>query len=152
LLGDNFIFGNNLENIIIKAINSNKGASIFSYAVSNPQQYGVLNYKNNKILNIVEKPKKPSSNKAVPGIYIYDKKSIDIVKRQKPSKRGELEITDLNNAYIKKQDIEIFNLLGEKLLESRKYTLLKEIDISVLPKGLYIIKLGEISNKFVKTN
>ena len=110
LLGDNFIFGNNLEHIIIKAINSNKGSSIFSYAVSNPEHYGVLNYKNKKLINIIEKPKKPSSNRAVPGIYIYDQKSIDYVRKMKPSKRGELEITDLNNMYLKKQDIEIFNL------------------------------------------
>ena len=110
LLGDNFIFGNNLDKIIIEAINSKKGSSIFTYTVNSPEQYGVLNIKNNKIINIIEKPKKPTSNKAIPGIYIYDKKSIKYVKDLVPSKRGELEITDLNNLYLKNKDMEIFEL------------------------------------------
>ena len=110
LLGDNFIFGNNLENIIRNAINSEKGSSIFTYSVNNPEHYGVLNIRNEKIINIIEKPKKPTSNKAIPGIYIYDNKSIQYVKKLKPSNRGELEITDLNNQYLKNKDMEIFHL------------------------------------------
>ena len=109
LLGDNFFFGNNLDKIIIEAINSPKGASIFTYKVNNPQRYGVLSIRKNKIVKIVEKPKKPTSNRAIPGIYIFDKKSISYVNNQKPSKRGELEITDLNNRYLKNNDLEIFD-------------------------------------------
>jgi glucose-1-phosphate thymidylyltransferase len=110
MLGDNFLFGSNLKNVILDAISSAKGASIFTYKVKSPERYGVLNIKNNKIINIVEKPKRPTSNKAIPGIYIYDQKSINYVKNLKPSNRGELEITDLNNLYLKKNDLEIFHL------------------------------------------
>ena len=109
LLGDNFFFGNNLDKIILKAINSSKGASIFTYKVNNPQRYGVLSFKKNKVEKIIEKPKKPTSNKAIPGIYIYDIKSISYVNKQKPSARGELEITDLNNKYLKNNDLDIFD-------------------------------------------
>ena len=107
LLGDNFFYGNNIKEIITKGINSNKGSTLFTYEVNEPQRYGVLNIKNNKIINIIEKPKKPTSKKAIPGIYIYDKKSLKYVHKLKPSKRGELEITDLNNMYLKNEDTEI---------------------------------------------
>ena len=109
LLGDNFIFGNHLDKIIIKAINSKKGASIFTYRVKNPERYGVLSIRNNKVVKIIEKPKNPNTNKAIPGIYIYDKKAISYVSKQKPSKRNELEITDLNNKYLKNNDLDIFD-------------------------------------------
>ena len=110
LLGDNFFYGHGLKNIIADAINSSKGAFIFSYHAKNPSMYGVLNKKNNKFTGIVEKPKNPNTNLAIPGIYIYDQKVLDYVNNLKPSKRGELEITDVNNIYFSKKDIQIFNL------------------------------------------
>jgi len=110
MLGDNFFYGHGLKNIILAAINSKKGSSIFSYHVNNPKAYGVLKIKKNKYVKIDEKPKKPNTNLAIPGIYIYDRKVLDFVKKLKPSKRGELEITDLNNMYFNKNDIDVFNL------------------------------------------
>jgi len=110
LLGDNFFYGHGLKDIVFNALNSKKGASIFTYQVMNPKLYGVLNKKNNKYTNIVEKPKKPNTNLAIPGIYIYDQKVKKYINSLKPSKRGELEITDLNNIYFSHKDIEIFHL------------------------------------------
>ena len=110
ILGDNFFYGAGLFQNIKNAINSNKGASIFTYKVSNPQDYGVLQIKNKKPIKIVEKPKKPSSNLAIPGLYIYGKQVTKYAKQLKPSSRGELEITDLNNLYFLKNDIHIENL------------------------------------------
>jgi len=110
LLGDNFFYGHGLINLISKGIKSTKGASIFTYFVKNPNVYGVLEKKNGKIKGIIEKPKKPTTNLAITGLYIFDKKVFDYVKKLKPSKRGELEITDINNIYFKNEDIEIINL------------------------------------------
>ena len=110
LLGDNFFYGHGLKNLINTALESDSGASIFSYQVQNPNLYGVLNKKNNQYINIVEKPKKPSTNLAIPGMYIYDQKVKKYVDQILPSKRGELEITDINNLYFKYKDIEVINL------------------------------------------
>ncbi len=101
ILGDNIFYGQDLYKLI-KTTDINNGATIFLYQVKNASQYGVAEFKNNKIYSIAEKPKKPKSNLAVTGLYIYDNKVIDLVKKLKPSKRGELEITDLNNIYAKK--------------------------------------------------
>lgn len=104
ILGDNIIEGN-----IISAVNEFKkqkaGAKIIIKKVKNPKDYGVAELKGKKILNIVEKPRKPKSNYAVLGIYMYDQEVFDIIKTLKPSKRGELEITDVNNAYIEKGNL-----------------------------------------------
>jgi len=110
MLGDNFFYGHGLREIIINAMNSKKGSSIFTYKVQNPKDYGVLNKKNNKYINIIEKPNKPNTNLAIPGIYIYDNKVLNFVNKLKPSPRGELEITDINNIYFKNNDVEIFHL------------------------------------------
>lgn len=99
MLGDNIIEGN-----IVKAVSDftrqPSGAKILLKEVDNPQDYGVAEIRGDTIVNIVEKPKEPVSNYAVIGIYMYDAEVFDIVKTLKPSKRGELEITDVNNAYI----------------------------------------------------
>jgi glucose-1-phosphate thymidylyltransferase len=101
MLGDNIIEGN-----ISKAVNDfkrqEKGAKILLKEVDNPQEYGVAEIEGDRIVHIVEKPKDPVSNYAVIGIYLYDRDVFDIVKTIKPSGRGELEITDVNNIYIKK--------------------------------------------------
>jgi len=110
LLGDNFFYGHGLKNLIIKALESKSGASIFSYQVQNPNLYGVLNEKNGKYISIVEKPTKPTTNLAIPGMYIYDQRVKKFVEQISPSKRGELEITDINNLYFKYKDMEVTNL------------------------------------------
>lgn len=104
ILGDNIFYGSELNKFIFNAQNNLKKfdkASIFAYHVMNPSSYGIIEFKNKKIISITEKPEFPKSNYAVTGIYFYPKKVCEIVKYLKPSKRGELEITDLNNYYLK---------------------------------------------------
>jgi glucose-1-phosphate thymidylyltransferase len=111
ILGDNIIEWN-----IVKAIREFKrqksGAKIMIKKVKKPEDYGVAELRDNKITKIVEKPKKPKSNYAVLGIYMYDYEVFDIIKTLKPSRRGELEITDVNNAYIKKGSLTYSILKG----------------------------------------
>ena len=129
ILGDNIIEWN-----IVEAVREFKrqksGAKIMIKKVKNPKDYGVAELKSNKIVGIVEKPKKPKSEYAVLGIYMYDNEVFDIIKTLKPSKRGELEITDVNNAYIKKGNLTYSILKGywadagasiDALLEANKF-------------------------------
>lgn len=101
LLGDNII-GGNIKKAVKDFEKKKKGAKIMLKEVKDPENYGVPEFKNGKITRIVEKPKKPASNYAVIGIYMYDNEVYRIIKKLKPSKRGELEITDVNNAYLRK--------------------------------------------------
>lgn len=110
ILGDNFFYGSGLFKSISNALNSSKKASIFTYRVANPCDYGVLEIKNGKIIKIIEKPKNPSSNLAIPGLYIFDHQVANLAHKLKPSKRGELEITDLNNIYLKNNEMHIEHL------------------------------------------
>jgi len=106
ILGDNIFYGEGFSGKLMKASSKKEGATIFSYPVSDPERYGVVELdKNNMAKKIVEKPKKPSSNLAVTGLYFYDNQVANIAKSLKPSKRGELEITDLNNVYLKKNKL-----------------------------------------------
>jgi glucose-1-phosphate thymidylyltransferase len=100
ILGDN-IFEQNLKKNIHHFQKQDDGAMIFLKRVKNPQEYGVAEIDGKKIVRVVEKPKRPKSDLAVTGIYMYDKNVFDIIRTLKPSRRGELEITDVNNAYIK---------------------------------------------------
>ena len=112
ILGDNFFYGNDLTGILENAISRKNGATIFGYLVQNPKDFGVVEFdKNNKVISIVEKPKKPKSRYAVPGLYFYDSSVIEIAKKVEPSARGELEITAINNEYLKrgKLSIELMN-------------------------------------------
>ena len=110
ILGDNLFYGSNLQEKLIKVSKSSKN-TIFAFKVSNPKDYGVIEFDNkNKVLSIQEKPIKPKSNYAAVGLYFYNNEVCKISKNLKPSKRGELEITDLNNILLKKQ-----KLLVEKL-------------------------------------
>lgn len=103
ILGDNIFFGHSLIESLKKAVSSETGATIFGYWVRDPQRYGVIEFdKSGKVLSIEEKPEKPKSNYAAVGLYFYDSDVCDIASTIKPSARGELEITDLNNAYLKK--------------------------------------------------
>ena len=105
ILGDNIFYGINFENLSLKFTGKN-GCKIFISKVSNPQRYGVVNFRNKDIKNIQEKPNKPKSSYAVTGLYVYDNEVVKISKKLKPSKRKELEITDVNNIYLKNQKLE----------------------------------------------
>lgn len=101
ILGDNVFYGSSMTTILRKAIEENEGATIFGYPVNNPFDYGVVEFdKNNKVVSLEEKPKRPKSNYAIPGLYFYDNKVVDIAKSIKPSARGEIEITAINNEYL----------------------------------------------------
>ena len=110
ILGDNIFYGDGLISYLDRSINIVKqksNAVIFTYPVSNPNNYGILEKKNNKIKSIVEKPKKTKSKKAVVGIYFYPNSLLKYVKSIKPSMRGELEITDLNNICLRNKKLEV---------------------------------------------
>tara|TARA_A100001015_G_scaffold8154_1_gene10043 strand:+ start:2223 stop:3092 length:870 start_codon:yes stop_codon:yes gene_type:complete len=105
ILGDNFFFGQSLTKIFKSNINLKSGAKIFIHPVKNPKSYGVATLKGNKVINLIEKPKKTKSNYAVTGLYFFDNKVVEYAKKLKPSKRGELEIIDLLNIYKKKNKL-----------------------------------------------
>jgi glucose-1-phosphate thymidylyltransferase len=108
ILGDNIFYGYNLSELLHKSAGLKDGAVIFGYYVKDPKRYGVLELdRKRKVISIEEKPKKPKSNWVVSGIYFYDNKAVAIAKGIKPSARGELEITSVNNAYIKKGKLRV---------------------------------------------
>ena len=116
ILGDNFFYGNSLSNLLTKASKRNKGATIFASEVKDPERYGVVDFDRNfKIKSINEKPSKPQSNFAITGIYFYDNKVIEYSKNLNPSKRGELEITDINMIYLENKELEV-NLFGRAII------------------------------------
>ena len=112
ILGDNIFYGHNLSLTLQKMVQLEDGAYIFGYWVSDPQRYGIVTFNdNNKVIGIEEKPKYPKSNYAVPGLYFYDNKVVGIAKGLKPSARGELEITDVNLTYLRKNKLKV-EILG----------------------------------------
>lgn len=111
MLGDNIIEGN-IKDAVEEFKTQRSGAKILLKEVDNPKEYGIAQIKNGKITKIEEKPKKPKSNYAVIGIYMYDNRVFDIVRTLKPSARGELEITDVNNAYLKMDELFYSTLKG----------------------------------------
>ena len=112
ILGDNIFYGHGLVDSLKKAVSNEAGATIFGYWVKDPQRYGVIEFdKAGKVISIEEKPQKPKSNYAAVGLYFYDSQVCDIAATIKPSARGELEITDLNNAYRKNNNLQV-ELLG----------------------------------------
>ena len=112
ILGDNIFYGHNLPELLKGPSTLREGAVIFGYYVKDPQRYGVIEFDNNcNVISIQEKPKKPKSNWAVTGIYFYDNAVVKITKKLKPSWRQELEITDVNNAYLKRGKLKV-ELLG----------------------------------------
>ena len=107
ILGDNIFYGSGLKELL-QANNNPNGGVIYAYHVLDPERYGVVEFdKNGKALSIEEKPEKPKSNYAVPGIYFYDNSVVEIASNIKPSTRGELEITDINNVYLKQGKLSV---------------------------------------------
>jgi len=112
ILGDNIFYGHNLSNILNRAVQLKKGGLIFGYMVSDPKRYGVVEFdKESNVIGIEEKPEKPKSNYAVPGLYIYDNNVTNIAASLKPSDRGELEITDVNLEYLRRGELRV-EILG----------------------------------------
>ena len=112
ILGDNVFYGQNLSKYLIQIKKTNPGATVFGYHVSDPKRFGIINFnKNGKVLSIEEKPNDPISNYAVTGLYFYNNKVVKYAKSLKPSQRGELEITDINNIYLSKKKLHA-KLLG----------------------------------------
>lgn len=112
VLGDNIFFGQAFSPILKEAAKLKKGAEIFGYLVKDPRAYGVVEFdKDRNVISIEEKPENPKSKYAVPGLYFYDNSVIEKAKSIKPSKRGELEITDLNRLYLEEKSLKV-NLLG----------------------------------------
>ena len=108
VLGDNIFYGDGLNDIIMQAVEQSDRATVFGYTVKDPQRYGVIDFdKTGKVLSIEEKPKNPKSNKAVVGLYFYPNEVIEIAKSIKPSDRGELEITSVNQAFLKSGKLQV---------------------------------------------
>lgn len=156
VLGDNIFYGHGLIEILINAkaaVEDNGGAVVFGYYVNDPERYGVVAFDDSgSVLSVEEKPKAPKSNYVVTGLYFYDKMVVEIVKNLKPSARGELEITAVNEIYLKKKRLSV-NLLGrgyawldtgtfESLLEAGKF-----IEIIEKRQGYKIACIEEIAFK-----
>ena len=108
ILGDNIFYGNDLEKVLNSANKNYSGATIFAYQVKDPERYGVVQFnKNNDVISIDEKPLNPKSNFAITGLYYYDQTVVQIAKDLKPSKRNELEITDINEKYLEKNNLSV---------------------------------------------
>ena len=110
VLGDNIFYGHGLTGMLKEAEARKEGATIFGYYVTNPQDFGVVEFdENGKVISLEEKPQNPKSNYAVPGLYFYDNTVVEKAKKVKPSKRGELEITSINEMYLQEDKLHVVN-------------------------------------------
>ena len=111
ILGDNIFYGQGLSNLLQKSVAENDGATIFGYPVKDPQRYGVAEFDDQgRLSGVVEKPRNPKSNYAITGLYVYDNEVLAIAARLKPSARGEIEITDVNNEYLRRGKLKLVKL------------------------------------------
>lgn len=112
ILGDNIYYGNGIRKMLKRASNKEKGATVFGYHVQDPERFGVVEFNaDGKVLSVEEKPAHPKSNYAITGLYFFDNRVVQIAKNVKPSVRGELEITSINEAYLKLGELDV-ELLG----------------------------------------
>ncbi len=153
VLGDNIFYGHDFSSVLTRAAERQKGATIFGYYVKDPRAYGVVEFdKDGKAVSIEEKPENPKSKYAVPGLYFYDNDVVDIARNVKPSARGELEITTVNNTYLERGDLYVETLgRGFAWLDTGSHdSLLDAADfVSAFQKrqGLYISCIEEIAYK-----
>ena len=153
ILGDNIFYGQSFSKILRDVAARESGATIFGYYVRDPREYGVVEFdENGKALSIEEKPEHPKSNYAVPGLYFYDNDVVEIAKNVKPSARGEIEITSVNNAYLQRGDLHVETLgRGFAWLDTGNHdALLDAADfVAAFQKrqGLYISCIEEIAYK-----
>ena len=159
ILGDNFFYGQGFTKRLKKKTKAKSGSTIFTYQVNNPQDYGIVEMKKRKILNIKEKPKNSKSNLAITGLYFFDHNVVNISKKRKPSTRNELEIVDLLKEYLKRKKLKIEYMgRGSAWLDTGNAESLFETSqfISNIEKrqGLKIACLEEIAlnNKWISKN
>lgn len=108
ILGDNIFFGQGMTDLLTDSMENKRGATVFGYPVNNPEDFGVVEFdEKNRVVSLEEKPKEPKSKYAVPGLYFYDNDVIEIAKNVKPSARGEIEITAINNEYLKRGKLKV---------------------------------------------
>ena len=153
ILGDNIFYGQSFSKLLREVAAQEKGATIFGYYVRDPREYGVVEFdENGKALSIEEKPEHPKSNYAVPGLYFYDNDVVEIAKNVKPSARGEIEITSINNEYLRRGELSVKTLgRGFAWLDTGNHdSLLDAADfVAAFQKrqGLYISCIEEIAYK-----
>ncbi len=153
VLGDNIFYGQSFSKLLREVASRTSGATIFGYYVRDPRAYGVVEFdENGKAISIEEKPEKPKSNYAVPGLYFYDNKVVEIAKNVKPSPRGEIEITSINNEYLSRGELSVETMgRGFAWLDTGSHDSLLDASDFVCAfqkrQGLYISCIEEIAYK-----
>ena len=151
ILGDNIFYGQSFSKLLRTVADRKKGATIFGYYVRDPREYGVVEFdENGMAVSIEEKPQNPKSNYAVPGLYFYDNDVVEIAKNVKPSARGEIEITSVNNAYLERGDLHVETLgRGFAWLDTGSHDMLLDAANFVAAfqkrQGMYISCIEEIA-------
>lgn len=153
ILGDNIFYGQSFSKVLREVAAEEKGATIFGYYVRDPREYGVVEFdENGKAISIEEKPANPKSNYAVPGLYFYDNNVVEIAKNVKPSARGEIEITSINNEYLRRGELKVRTMgRGFAWLDTGNHDALLDASDFVAAfqkrQGLYISCIEEIAYK-----